>query len=390
MLKGATHVLIASCFAAIPLSTALAQHCSPDWTEAYKRMNGCGGSNQPAQTYIPPTGPSQEEIARQQRLAASRDYNDQGVAAYARSDWAEAVRLFQLSLDNDPADGVVPQNLSMAKAKLQEQNESKAASAHIKSLIEGYSATVTPMNSTSGLAFDQGSVAPRRGVKAGAPAPQSLDFGDPMVVDARNVPSGLPKSVDEAIPHTPAGEGVRKGFQAIQAGNWKAALAWFQAAVKKEPNNRSLEQLVDLAQFTLYYRPQTLGPASASAATQTDRSAGKKSDAAAIDRPAVVQGEAEGHVGALEYSAASSMAGRARAQAAWERYEKEHGDKTNFLDRARVVTAAGRGEGYSDEELKSQLHNALLQYRKAHKGQVRADRAGGGVTADEIVIGGKG
>jgi hypothetical protein len=87
-----------------------------------------------------------------------------------------------------------------------------------------------------------------RGLKSGTTQTPNLD---PMVVDARNVPSGLPKSVDEAIPHTPAGDRVRKGFQAIAEHDWEVALAWFQDALNHEPGSPGLRRLVDLAQYTL-------------------------------------------------------------------------------------------------------------------------------------------
>ena len=74
---------------------------------------------------------------------------------------------------------------------------------------------------------------------------------DPMVVDARNVPTGLPKSVEAEIPDTPAGNRVRKGFQAIQDHDWKVALAWFQDALNHEPGNAGIQRLIELAQFTM-------------------------------------------------------------------------------------------------------------------------------------------
>lgn len=75
---------------------------------------------------------------------------------------------------------------------------------------------------------------------------------DPMIVDARNVPSGLPKSVDDSIPHTSAGNRIRKGFQAVKDHDWKVALAWFQDAHNQEPNDAGIMRLIDLAEYTLY------------------------------------------------------------------------------------------------------------------------------------------
>jgi hypothetical protein len=80
------------------------------------------------------------------------------------------------------------------------------------------------------------------------PAPSS----DPMVVDARNVPSGLPKALDNAITNAyasaPPGvsDRVRKGFQAVMERDWKVAKAWFQDALNRDPNNAGLKRLVVL------------------------------------------------------------------------------------------------------------------------------------------------
>ena len=52
---------------------------------------------------------------------------------------------------------------------------------------------------------------------------------------------------------------------------------------------------------------------------------------------------------------------------------------------ARLVVPAEA----SDEELKAQLHNALLEYRKAHKGPIPAF-VGESIAVEDIVIGGKG
>jgi hypothetical protein len=76
------------------------------------------------------------------------------------------------------------------------------------------------------------------------------------VVDARKVPSGLPKFVDEAIASgystAPPGvsDRVRKGFQAVAAHDWKAARAWFADALNHDPENAGLKRLAELADYT--------------------------------------------------------------------------------------------------------------------------------------------
>ena len=76
---------------------------------------------------------------------------------------------------------------------------------------------------------------------------------DSNVVDARNMPSSLPKSIDDAIAsayaNAPAGvsERVRKGFQAVLTHDWKVAKAWFGDALYHDPDNTDLKKFVKLA-----------------------------------------------------------------------------------------------------------------------------------------------
>lgn len=82
------------------------------------------------------------------------------------------------------------------------------------------------------------------------PAPHT----DTSAVDARNVPSGLPKALDNAITtaysSAPPGvsDRVRKGFQAVMDRDWKVAKAWFEDALHRDPNNARLKRLVALTE----------------------------------------------------------------------------------------------------------------------------------------------
>lgn len=102
-------------------------------------------------------------------------------------------------------------------------------------------------------------------------------LNDTSVVDARNVPSGLPKSVDDAIVSGYSGappgvsDRVRKGFQAIAGRDWKVARAWFQDALNHDPDNVGLKRLVDLADYTEKYSEQKVTPTS-DAANKPDTS----------------------------------------------------------------------------------------------------------------------
>lgn len=89
-----------------------------------------------------------------------------------------------------------------------------------------------------------------------APRLKPVPHTDTSVVDARNIPSGLPKSVENAIngvySSAPPGvsERVRKGFQAVMERDWKVAKAWFQDALNRDPNNANLQRLVALTDHT--------------------------------------------------------------------------------------------------------------------------------------------
>jgi hypothetical protein len=78
---------------------------------------------------------------------------------------------------------------------------------------------------------------------------------DPMVVDARNVPSGLAKDVERSIDHvykdSPLGVSarVKKAFQSVQVKDWVVAKVWFQEALKLDPNDKKLQTFIELCDY---------------------------------------------------------------------------------------------------------------------------------------------
>ncbi len=100
-----------------------------------------------------------------------------------------------------------------------------------------------------------------------AARPKPAPITDPMVVDARNVPSGLPKSVEDQIPKTEAGIRVRRGFEAIMAHDWYLAGVFFKDALNHEPGEAGLKRLVDLAEYTLQKRTDDKAQIKAKTAT---------------------------------------------------------------------------------------------------------------------------
>jgi hypothetical protein len=229
-----------------------------------------------------PAVPSQADIAAQLAAVAAREAAaakqkltseadgliQQGIDAYNRQDYEAAIQSFQGALEKKPGDSTITNWIQKAKdaiaAKKQRVqaafNANKQESlSQLRGLAQGGN-----FDSNTGL---KGIGSTDSGLKGLAStdsglnnAPYYGDSGvvktlpvntDPMVVDARDVPSGLPKEINDAIPHTPAGESERKGFEAIQTHDWKAALIWFQDGLKKERSNIHLIKLIDLAESSL-------------------------------------------------------------------------------------------------------------------------------------------
>lgn len=63
-----------------------------------------------------PTGPTQEQLDKQDREEAASDANDKGARAYERGDYDEAIRRFQEARDLNPDEPAYAANLTKARA----------------------------------------------------------------------------------------------------------------------------------------------------------------------------------------------------------------------------------------------------------------------------------
>ncbi len=162
---------------------------------------------------------------------------------------------------------VEQQRQEAARRRMQEEAERQAkfiqerdeAASSLKSAtgaaaieLKGVSGAETPQLKGSGSDSTptlKGSVATTS--KKACPTVQ-----DSSVIDACNVPSGLPSSVDNAISTVYASapsavsDRVRKGFRAVMGHDWKVAKAWFEDALNHAPGNANLKRLVELSDYT--------------------------------------------------------------------------------------------------------------------------------------------
>jgi tetratricopeptide (TPR) repeat protein len=239
----------------------------------------CGGgrasSGYSAPAYDPQAARLAQEAAMRQNIINT---NNAGVAFYKQGDWANAISYFELAVRSDPDNAIYKQNLANAKAN--QKYAKDVAEAQAANTRAANASLDRMQNVMGGLNFD-GSAhdAPASPATAGpagtramgnAPAaPGGLGFTasvpatngataalatDPMVVDARNVPSGLSASVERSIASAypkaapDVVDRLKKGFQAVDTKDWKAAHAWFADALQRDPKNAGLQRFVELTE----------------------------------------------------------------------------------------------------------------------------------------------
>jgi len=154
--------------------------------------------------------------------------------AYARHDYEVAIAQYEIAAAAIPDryQHDIEVSLTAARERLSEQRRDATMRAALSGMVDSLQVTSQVRRDTTsdGLGFMT---------------------SDPSVVDARGVPSGLPPSLEAVIPHTPAGDRVRKGLEAVMTRDWKVALAWFQDARNHDPTDPALARLVDVAQFNI-------------------------------------------------------------------------------------------------------------------------------------------
>jgi len=294
-------VLIYLTIILFPINFSWAQHCDPSWTPEYSCMEGCGGcgggsnsggGNDRAAQELAAQQQAQM-IAEQQRKAAIEALNNQGLDAYKNKNWTTAIKFFKQALAYEPDNPVYLRNLAICIGR---EGEEAYRDGNYASALNDFQEALAgdPLTDTDGRAVitsditntqekiadgqQQQQQQAQDKIAAGkiqqslqgmvntmntAPTSNGLDFmeSDTKIVDARNIQSNLPKSVDNAIASAysnaspEVSERVRKGFQAVMNHDWKLAQAWFGDALNHDPSDAGLKAFAELADYKVANPP---------------------------------------------------------------------------------------------------------------------------------------
>ena len=287
-----------------------------------------GGSGGTSST---PSGPSPEQVKQQQeraRLKAKAWSSDEALDYVDRKDWDNAIRSFEEALDRDPDDPELNDGLNRAKAEKARERAPAIASP------------------------------PR-------PAPNN----DSKVVDARVPRDGayLTNQVPE-LKNSPAADRITKGFQAVIKHDWPVALAWWQDALNRDPNNAALKRSVDLAQWMVDKRKATaagpvtpLGAALHSASRGDHAGAIRQFELAKKENPAIAP-QADSMIDALRQRQAKD-ANDAKSAAYWNGEIKKGTQKMvdamfeTGMNRLSVGDEKGAQAAFNDADFFSGLNN---------------------------------
>jgi tetratricopeptide (TPR) repeat protein len=201
----------------------------------------------------------------------AKNANTAGIEFFKKEDWVNAIAFFQQAVDKDPDDKVYQDNLAKATAELRFQqyrqqkdqqaiNMNKTAVTKMQQAVQNFTQALNTAPSINGSDVDGKNSNSNAGKTTTA---TGLQFGDPNVVAAPNVPSGLSKSLNDAIAaayeKAPAGviDRVGRGFQAVQVKDWKLAKAWFGDALRLDPDNEGLKKFIELCDYSPQDKPAT-------------------------------------------------------------------------------------------------------------------------------------
>ena len=220
-----------------------------DW-EAFKRRNGID----PSYNYNDWVAAGCPRAVNDNKALPSTAPNKSTAqqAADAQALHNADLRATRAQLEADAASAAVKaaKEASAAADALQFDRERNASVKKLKPIDENDDNPATSPHALKGL--DDGSALSKL-----KPLDDAPSESNPLLVDARNVFSGLPKEIEDSIPATPAGKRVRKALEAVKDHDWQVAHAWFQDALAHDPKNPGLSRLVELSEPTLHDQLRT-------------------------------------------------------------------------------------------------------------------------------------
>lgn len=244
----------------VGLASASAMAAEPEWWTRQKRdcnlPSGLAYNNWDGKCNSSSSGPvstpsyDYEAARRAQEAAAERQRQQEKAERLERERLAEEKRQKDAAFirDRDAA-----------------ANTLKGSSGPALNQLKGLSDTDS--TGLKGSGFDSGSTGLKelRGSDPANPKARSKPepHTDTSVVDARVPRNGayLTNQVPE-LKNSPAADRITKGFQAVINHDWPVALAWWQDALNRDPNNAALKRSVDLAQWMVDKRKaKAKGPA---------------------------------------------------------------------------------------------------------------------------------
>lgn len=247
-------------------------------------------------------------------------------------------------------------------------NSLKGSSGTALNQLKGLSGTDS--SGLKGSGFDSGGTG-LKGLQGSDHAAQKsrskpVPHTDTSVVDAHLPRDGasLTAQVPE-LKNSPAADRINKGFQAVVNHDWPVALAWFQDALNRDPNNAALKRSVDLAQWMVDKRKtKAKGPATPLSAAIYSASHGNSAEAirqfklVKKENPAIAS-EVDSMIAVLRQRQAKDAAIAENLRVMDEEFRKL---SDAAIDEGIMMLAIGNDKGAEKEFLKATLYSGGMYY----------------------------
>lgn len=352
---------------------ATADFCQPYWTAAYKCAQGCGSCGGSPRN--PGNDDGAERRAQQAEAAAAAERQRQQAAE------AERIERERIAAKKRADDAAFIRDRDAAANSLKGSTGGGDAMSQLKGVVG------SDNSGLKGSGFDSGSSGLKElhgsdrtdGQKVRPQPTRPAPHTDTSVVDARVPRDGayLTNQLPE-LKQSPAADRITKGFQAVINHDWPVALAWWQDALNRDPNNAALKRSVDLAQWMVDRRkakaagPSTpLGSAIHSASRRDSKEAIRQFELAKKENPAIAA-QADSMINALQQRQAKE-AKDAKVAAYWNGEIKKQTQRLvddlfeTGMNRLSIGDEKGAQEAFNDATFIGGLGNVQPSQLPASK-----------------------